>query len=70
MNNLDYQNAFGVSKPTATRDLDGMVGKGGLEKVGTTGKGTYYVLARKGLIKGSKGSSTRVADLAPCLNPT
>lgn len=56
LNNLDYQNAFGVSKPTATRDLDGMVSQGVLEKVGTTGKGTYYVLARKGLIKGSKGS--------------
>jgi hypothetical protein len=30
---------------------------GVLTKVGTTGKGTHYVLAGKGLIKGSKGSS-------------
>ena len=50
---------FGVSKPTATRDLDGLVSKGVLERVGTTGKGTRYVLRRKGLTKGSKGSSPR-----------
>jgi hypothetical protein len=30
--------------------------KGVLEKIGTTGKGTYYVLSRKGLRKGSQGS--------------
>ena len=29
--------------------------------MGTTGKGTYYVLRRKGLIKGSKGSSSAQA---------
>ena len=57
LNNKDYQEKFRVSKPTASRDLDEMVRKGVLEKVGTTGKGTYYVLSRKGLIKGSKGSS-------------
>jgi predicted HTH transcriptional regulator len=56
LNNLDYQKAFGVSKPTASRDLEEMVRKTVLEKVGTTGKGTYYILARKGLTKGSKGS--------------
>ena len=48
--------AFGVSKPIASRDLDDMVRKGVLEKIGTTGKGTYYILDRKGLTKGSKGS--------------
>jgi ATP-dependent DNA helicase RecG len=66
LSNLDYQKAFGVSKLTASRDLEDMLRKGILEKIGTTGKGTYYVLNRKGLMKrsgckgltkGSKGSS-------------
>jgi ATP-dependent DNA helicase RecG len=56
LSNLDYQKAFAVSKPTASRDLEDMLRKGILEKIGTTGKGTYYVLNRKGLTKGSKGS--------------
>jgi len=56
LSNRDYQKAFSVSKPTASRDLEEMVRKGVLEKIGTTGKGTYYVFDRKGLIKGSKGS--------------
>lgn len=54
--NKEYQKEFSVSKPTASRHLDLLAGKGVLIKVGTTGKGTYYVLSRKGLIKGSKGS--------------
>jgi predicted HTH transcriptional regulator len=54
--NKDYQEMFGVSKPTASRDLDDLVRKGVLQKVGTTGKGTHYVLARKGFINGSKES--------------
>jgi len=56
LNNLDYQKIFSVSKPTASRDLEDMVLKGVLEKIGTTGKGTHYILDRKGLTKGSKGS--------------
>jgi ATP-dependent DNA helicase RecG len=56
LSNLDYQKAFGGSKPTASRDLEDMLRKGILETIGTTGKGTYYVLNRKGLTKGSKGS--------------
>ena len=56
LGNLEYQKTFGVSKPTASRDLEDMVRKGVLEKIGTTGKGTYYILDRKGLTKGSKGS--------------
>jgi ATP-dependent DNA helicase RecG len=56
LNNMDYQKAFGVSKPTASRDLEDMVRKGILEKIGITGKGTYYLLNRKGLTKGSMGS--------------
>ncbi|MGA1823593.1 MAG: ATP-binding protein [bacterium] len=54
--NKEYQETFGVSKPTASRHLDALVGKGVLTKIGTTGKGTYYMISRKGLTKGSKGS--------------
>lgn len=57
LSNIDYQKTFGVSKPTASRDLEDMVRRGVLSKIGTTGKGTYYIIYRKGLIKGSKGSS-------------
>lgn len=56
LTNMDYQKNFSVSKPTASRDLEDMVKKGILEKIGITGKGTYYILNRKGLTKGSKGS--------------
>ena len=61
---MDYQKAFGVSKPTASRDLEDMLRKGILEKIGTTGKGTHYVLNRKGLTKGSKGSSPGTRAMA------
>ncbi|RZB37097.1 MAG: ATP-dependent DNA helicase RecG [Desulfobacteraceae bacterium Eth-SRB2] len=54
--NKSYQENFGVTKPTASRHLEALKRKGVLRKIGTTGKGTYYVLSRKGLIKGSKGS--------------
>lgn len=51
-----YQERFGMAKPTASRHLEALASNGVLEKIGTTGKGTYYVLSRKGLTKGSKGS--------------
>ncbi len=54
--NTQYQEVLSVSKRTAHRDLTDLVEKGILDKVGTTGKGTTYVL-RKGAIKGPKGSS-------------
>jgi predicted HTH transcriptional regulator len=57
--NADYQKLFSISKPTASRDLEDLVVKGVLQKIGVTGKGTYYVLRLKGLIKGSKGSSPK-----------
>jgi predicted HTH transcriptional regulator len=59
--NTEYQRLTGAIKKTATRDLDDLVEKGVLEKSGTTGRGTHYVLARsrarKGDIKGTKGTS-------------
>ena len=54
--NKDYQEAFDVSKPTATRDLEALRQKGVLVKVGRTGKGTHYLLNPKGLTMGSMGS--------------
>ena len=63
LGNLEYQKTFGVSKPTATRDLEDMVRKGVLEKIGTTGKGTHYILDRKGLTKGSKGSKGSMGSM-------
>jgi hypothetical protein len=55
--NPDYRRLFVVSKPTATRDLEELRALGVLAKVGSTGKGTYYVLNSKGLTKGSMDSS-------------
>jgi|WetSurMetagenome_2_1015567.scaffolds.fasta_scaffold00986_19 ATP-dependent DNA helicase RecG len=56
INNQEYQRLFRVSKPTASRDLEHLRSIGVLVKVGRTGKGTYYVLSRKGLTMGSKES--------------
>lgn len=55
--NKAYQDEFGVSKATASRHLEALVRKGMLEKIGKTGKGTFYVFNKKGLTKGSKGSA-------------
>ncbi|NJE12844.1 helix-turn-helix domain-containing protein [Thermococcus sp. LS2] len=42
--NKEYQELFGVSEATATRDLKELVKRGIFEKIGVTGKGTYYKL--------------------------
>jgi len=44
ISNKEYQELNKVSKPTATRDLEGLVKKFVLEKIGITGKGTFYRL--------------------------
>ncbi len=56
--NAEYQRLAGVTKATASRDLEALTKAGVLRKVGTTGKGTYYTLDGKGLTKGSNGSSS------------
>jgi ATP-dependent DNA helicase RecG len=50
--NTEYQK-FGMKKRQATDDLKELEAKGILEKVGTTGKGTYYILRGA---KGAKGA--------------
>jgi len=53
--NSVYQAEFQASKRTASRDLEEMLRKGAIEKLGTTGKGVLYRLS-KGATKGPKGS--------------
>lgn len=55
--NPDYRRLCGVSKPTASRDLEQLCRLEIIAKIGSTGKGTYYVLKDNGLAKGSMGSS-------------
>ncbi len=56
--NTDYQKSFGVSKPTASRNLNALLQKQVLIKVGQTGKGTYYIQNLQRLTKGSSRSQT------------
>ena len=56
--NAEYQQLTKAIKKTASRDLDALVRKKVLEKIGKTGRGTYYRLASKGDIKGTKGTRT------------
>ncbi len=44
ISNKEYQKLFEVSEATATRDLKELVKRGIFEKIGVTGKGTYYKL--------------------------
>ncbi len=63
--NAEYQQLAGVIKKTASRDLDDLVAKGVFERSGTTGRGTHYVLARKGDIKGTKGTKGTPSHRSP-----
>lgn len=56
LTNAQYQQMGKVSKRTASRELLELESDGLLEKVGTTGKGTYYrLISGKGAAKGPKG---------------
>ena len=54
--NSEYRRITGVSRATATRDLVMLLNQGIFEKIGTTGKGTYYVLTKKRITNDSKDS--------------
>ena len=45
--NKDYRELTGVVIRTASRDLEDLVRKGALKKVGTTGRSIHYVLGSK-----------------------
>ena len=67
INNPDYRRLAGVSKPTASRDLESLRDLGVLARMGSTGKGTFYVLEGKGLILGSQRAQTAHAyNAKPC----
>ena len=51
--NADYQSLTGTTRKTASRDLDDLVSKGVFTRLGTTGRGTHYVLAVQGVSKGT-----------------
>ena len=51
--NKEYQKTFGLKKRQSTEDLKELETKEILSRVGTTGRGTYYIL--KGAPKGRKG---------------
>ncbi len=53
--NREYQELTGISKRTATRDLDELLEKGVFERLGATGRGTQYVL--KGSEWGQRGQN-------------
>lgn len=55
--NSEYQTLVGVSRATATRDLEELLAKRILEKVGTTGRGAHYLLAKKRLTNASNDSN-------------
>jgi ATP-dependent DNA helicase RecG len=57
--NKEYQNLYKVSKRTATNDLDTLVQKNVFEKIGTKGKGTFYIIKRAiiGQIGQEKGNN-------------
>mgnify|MGYP000898612012 CR=1 FL=1 len=54
--NQDYQEITGAITKTATRDLADMVAEGVVARIGKTGRGAYYVLARKGDTNGTNGT--------------
>ena len=64
LSNQEYQELFGVAKRTAHRDLADLREKGVVEQVGTTGKGTHYIIA-KGAVKGPKGPSKPLMPKGP-----
>jgi len=53
--NKEYQNIVNTIKRTASRDLTNLVDMQIFEQIGSTGKGTYYILKKRTGQKGDKG---------------
>lgn len=58
LTNSRYQEITGAGRPTTKRDLDDLVVKGVLIRLGA-GRGVYYQAAKKWFINGSNGSSSK-----------
>ncbi len=70
ISNTEYQEINEVSKPTATRDLSELCNLNIMDMVGSTGKGTYYILkgsqrAQRAHIRLTKGSKQDKTDRGP-----
>ncbi len=48
ISNASYQALNVISKPVATKDLTDLANRNLIQKIGTTGKGTKYILSSKG----------------------
>jgi hypothetical protein len=57
--NAEYQRLTGALNRTASRDLDDLVKKGVLRKVGKTGRGAHYVLVPKQVINRTNATSAK-----------
>jgi ATP-dependent DNA helicase RecG len=64
ISNTEYQKLVGVAKRTAHRDLIELISKGVFDRVGKTGKGTYYVL-RQRAINGPNGPQVKPISKGP-----
>lgn len=53
INNKEYQELFGISKRLVSYDLQLLVDRNFITKIGSTAKGTYYILQR-----GNKDATT------------
>jgi ATP-dependent DNA helicase RecG len=53
--NQEYQNISNVKKRQASNDLNKLIEKGFIERIGVTGRGTYYCLKYKGQKRSKRG---------------
>lgn len=63
--NTEYQRITGAIDRTAARDLDDLVKKGVLKKVGKTGRGAHYALAPQQDINRTNKTSDKPANNRP-----
>lgn len=68
LTNIKYQEITGMSRATAKRDLEELVDKGVLARMGA-GRGAFYQVPNKRLTNGSNGSSSDVADKGAMKGP-
>lgn len=66
--NAEYQLLLGVAKRTAHRDLDDLVQKNVIVRIGQTGKGTHYRLGKRAG-SGPKGSSFTATEKGATKGP-